>query len=118
MPRKKANDNAQEFHNDRVFSEAKTEETKELQMSILAMDLVEWRLRNGTASSQETTHFLKLASTRARLESEKLESENELLKAKTQSIQESKSLENLYREALDAFKDYSGRGGQEDDRVN
>ena len=49
---------------------ALTPEARENQMAALAMDLVEQRLRDGTASSQETTHFLKLVSSKAKLEQE------------------------------------------------
>ena len=69
---------------------ALTPEARENQLIALAVDLVEQRLLDGTASSQETTHFLKLGSMRNRLEMEKLEEENRLLKAKTESIQSQK----------------------------
>ena len=64
-----------------------TPEADEQQCISLAIDLVKRRLIEGTASSQETTHFLKLGSIKNRLEMEKLEEENRLLKAKTESIQ-------------------------------
>lgn len=91
-------------------------EAREGQMISLAMDLVEQRLRNGTATSQETTHFLKLGSMRERLEREKLENENILLKAKKVAIESQARMEELYAEALNAMKLYSGNlGGMEDD---
>ena len=67
---------------------ALTPEARENQMISLAMDLVEQRLLNGTASSQETTHFLKLGTAKEKLERERLEKENELLKAKTEAVKE------------------------------
>ena len=87
---------------------ATTPEAQENQMISLAFDLVEKRLREGTASSQETTHFLKLGSTPARLEKKMLEQEIELKKAKTEAIQSGKQIEELYKNALDAMKSYSG----------
>ena len=51
-------------------------EQRENQLIALAFDLVEDRLRNKTASAQETTHFLKLATEKERLERERLENEN------------------------------------------
>ena len=80
----------------RKMRPALTPEARENQLIALAVDLVEQRLREGTASSQETTHFLKLGSMKNRLEMEKLEEENKLLKAKTESIQSQKRVEELY----------------------
>lgn len=91
-----------------------TPEAKEQQMISLAMDLVEQRLLDGTASSQETTHFLKLASSKARLELEKLRTENELAQAKTEALQSAKRMEELYANAINAMKRYGGHGDDND----
>ena len=99
----------------RKMRPALTPEARENQLIALAVDLVEQRLREGTASSQETTHFLKLGSMKNRLEMEKLEEENKLLKAKTESIQSQKRVEELYAEALNAMRDYSGKIGDDND---
>ena len=87
-----------------------TPEGQENHLISLANNLVEQRLRDGTASSQEVTHFLKLGSTKERLEREKLESENKLLKAKTEALQSQKHVEEMYAEALSAMRRYSGQG--------
>ena len=89
---------------------ALTPEARENQLISLAVDLVEKRLREGTASSQETTHFLKLASTKARLEKQILEKQAELITAKTESLQSQKKVEELYMNALNAMRNYSGQG--------
>ena len=89
---------------------ALTPEARENQLIALAVDLVEQRLLDGTASSQETTHFLKLGSMKNRLEMEKLKEENKLLQAKTESIQSAKRVEELYAEAINAMRRYSGNG--------
>ena len=86
-----------------------TPEGREQQMISLAMDLVEQRLRDGTASSQETTHFLKLGSTKNQLEVEKLKQETELLKAKQANLESSARMEKLYSDAMEAMKTYSGQ---------
>lgn len=99
----------------RKMRPALTPEARENQLIALAVDLVEQRLREGTASSQETTHFLKLGSMKNRLEMEKLEEENKLLKAKTESIQSQKRVEELYAEALNAMRNYAGQNGGIDD---
>jgi hypothetical protein len=80
------------------------------------MDLVEQRLIKGSASSQETTHFLKLGSIREKRELALLEQEVELKKAKTESIQSAKRVEELYTNALNAMRSYSGlqRGDDND----
>ena len=87
---------------------ALTPEARENQLIALAVDLVEQRLLDGSASSQETTHFLKLGSMKNQLEMEKLREENKLLKAKTESIQSAKRVEELYAEAINAMRRYSG----------
>ena len=98
---------------------ALTPEARENRMIGLAFDLVEQRLRNGTASSQETTHFLKLASTQAQLEKEKLITENKLLQAKIDNLESQSSSASLYQEALQAFSVYSGNQAvTEDDEEN
>ena len=90
---------------------ALTPEARENQLISLAVDLVEQRLLDGTASSQETTHFLKLGSMKNRLEMEKLQEENKLLKARTEALQSAKRVEELYADAIHAMKRYSGNGG-------
>ena len=87
---------------------ALTPEARENQLISLAIDLVEQRLIDGTASSQETTHFLKLASTKAKIEKEILLEQKKLIAAKTKSIESSEEMKGLYEEALNAMKRYSG----------
>ena len=91
-----------------------TPESRENQMISLAVDLAEQQLRDGTASSQVITHFLKLGSTREKLERERLEEENKLLKAKTEQLQSMKRVEELYADAITAMKRYSGQGDSND----
>lgn len=92
---------------------ALTPEARENQMIALAMDLVERRILEGTASSQETTHFLKLGTTKARMEKEALSKQIELLEAKTESLKSQAHAEELYKEALDAMRRYSGQGSDD-----
>lgn len=93
---------------------ALTPEARENQMIALAVDLAEKQLIEGTASSQVITHFLKLATSRERLEKEKLEKENELLRAKTEAIESAKRVEELYSDALRAMRSYRGETVDED----
>ena len=92
---------------------ALSQEAKENYLISLAMDLVEERLANGTATSQEVCHFLKLGSTRERIEKEILERQKGLIEAKTENYQTAKHIEELYTEAIDAMRRYSGHYNEE-----
>ena len=78
---------------------ALTPEARENQMISLAVDLAEKQLMEGTASSQVITHYLKLGSTKERIEKEILEKQKELIDAKTQSLKSAQRLEELYKNA-------------------
>ena len=95
----------------RKLRPALTPEARENQLISLATDLVEKRLIEGTASSQETTHFLKLATQEAKLKLKILEKQEELISAKTESIKSAQRTEELYRDAIIAMRKYSGGGG-------
>ena len=94
---------------------ALTPEARENRAIALAMDLVEQRLMDGTASSQETTHFLKLGSVKNKLEIEKLKAENDLIHAKAEMVRAQKNNEEMFKDAIAAMKEYSGNGTTEDD---
>lgn len=94
----------------RKMRPALSPEARENQMISLAMDLAEQQLRDGTASSQLITEFVKRGSTKARLEKEILEEQKELMAAKTESLQSAKRIEELYENALNAMRSYSGQG--------
>lgn len=84
-------------------------EARENQLISLAVDLAEKQLMEGTASSQVITHYLKLGTTKEKLEREKLAKEVELVKAKTENLQSAKRIEELYSNALKAMQNYSGQ---------
>lgn len=88
---------------------AVTEEGRENQLVSLAIDLAEKQLEAGTASSQVITHYLKLGSTRERLEQERLHRENQLLDSKVEMMASAKRVEELYETALNAMRMYAGR---------
>lgn len=98
---------------DRRNAPAVSPEAREDQLIAEAVDLAERQLLDGTASSAVITHYLKLGSTRAKLENEKLMKENELLRAKTEAMESQKRVEELYQNALDAMRRYSGNDGDE-----
>lgn len=96
---------------------ALTPEARENQLIALAMDLVEQRLLDGTASSQETTHFLKAASSKAKLEKQLLEAQAEMAIAKKEALDAQRRSDEDLKEVIRAFRQYSGQSesGDEDD---
>lgn len=88
---------------------ARTPEERENQLIALAVDLAEKQLMEGTASSQVITHYLKLATERERLERDILAEQRKLVAAKTEAIESAKQTEELYRDALNAMRAYSGQ---------
>ena len=94
--------------NDRRRRPATTPEGRENELVSAAIDLAENQIHNGTASAQVITHFLKLGSTRERLEQQRLEHENELTRVRIEAIESQKRVEELYMEALQAMRSYSG----------
>lgn len=90
------------------YRQALTPEARENQLVSLAVDLAEKQLREGTASSQVITHYLKIGSTKERIEREILNKQKDLIVAKTETLQSGKNLESLYNEAIEAMKHYGG----------
>lgn len=87
---------------------ALTPEARENQLIFLATELAEQQLRDGTASSQVITHYLKLGSSKERIEKEILMKQKDLISAKTEALQSAKRIEELYANAINAMKSYSG----------
>lgn len=85
-------------------------EARENQLINLAVDLAEQQLRDGTASSQVITHFLKLGTTKAELEKERLQLENKKIEAQTKSIESGDEMKVLYENAIKAMRNYAGYG--------
>lgn len=87
---------------------ATTPEAREQEVISQAIDLAEQQIRDGNASSQVITHFLKLGSSREQLEQQRLEHENELTRVKIEQIESQKRVEEMYLAALDAMRTYTG----------
>lgn len=111
MPKGKA---ASSSKSSRMMRPALSPEARENQLVALATDLAEKQLREGTASSQVITHYLKLGSSKERIEKEILEKQKELIEAKTQNLQSAKRIDELYAQALAAMRSYSGQGEPDD----
>lgn len=100
------------------YRPATTPEARENQLIALAIDVAEEQLRNRTASAQVITHYLKLGSTKERLEKEILEKQKELITAKTEAIQSTAKLEQLYVDAMNAMKEYNGQSSSDDENLH
>ena len=87
---------------------ATTQEEREQQLIARAYDLVEQRLIDGTATSQETVYFLKLASSQAKLELRRQEQDIKLSAAKIEAMESEKRREEFYKEVVDAIHSYQG----------
>jgi len=94
---------------------AATPEGRENQLIALAVDLAEKQLIKGTASSQVIAHYLRLGSTKERIEKDILVEQKKLIVAKTEALKSSKNVEELYNNALNAMRKYSGKGDSNED---
>jgi hypothetical protein len=90
-------------------------EAEESQCIALASNLAKQQLMDGTASSQVIVHYLKMGSTKERIEREILSKQKDLIVAKTDALQSAKRVEELYANAMSAFRVYSGNGSREID---
>ena len=81
-----------------------------------ATDVAEQKLRDGTASSQLITHYLRIAAERERnaIENEMLKKKKELMDAKIESLKSERRIEELYLNAVEAMRTYTGHGGGEE----
>jgi hypothetical protein len=96
---------------------ATTPEERELELASAAYDLAEEQIQAGTASSQVITHFLKMGSTRERLEQQRMEHEITLMQVKKEQLEGQKRVEELYLSALEAMRSYSGLGPGESEMI-
>lgn len=94
---------------------ATTPEARENQLISKAVDLAEKQLADGTASAQVITHYLKLGSSREKLEQERLANENSLLVAKREAMASAARVEELYGAAINAMRAYAGQDPLPDD---
>lgn len=93
---------------------AESPEDREKQLIALATNLAEKQLRDGSASPMIIAHYLKLGTARAELEVEQMKVDNELKRAKTEAIKSGERLEELFRDAMSAFKSYVPSGDEDD----
>lgn len=96
---------------------ATSPEAREKQMIALAVDLAEQQLRDGTASPSVITHYLKLGTEREKLEQDMLKHKSKLLEAQTEAVESARRVEELYAEAIDAMRRYSGNRNEDDEDI-
>lgn len=94
---------------------ARSIEAREQQLIALAVDLAEKQLREGTATSQVITHYLKLGASDTRVDMQIKEKKKELLTAQTEAIKSAARVEELYAKALSAMRSYSGQEEEQAD---
>lgn len=98
----------------KVRSRRMTAEGREKEMILKAEELARKQLEEGTASAQVITHYLKLGSSKERLEKEELRRKNELLKAKIKNLESAERSEEFYKKVISAMKRYSGESEEEE----
>lgn len=81
-------------------------QAREDQLINMAYNEVERRISEGIATGPELVHFLRMGSTKGRLEKQLLERENELMTAKTEALNTQRKVEELYANAIEAMKSY------------
>lgn len=93
---------------------ALTEEALENHLIMKAYEVVYQRMCDGSVTSPELVHFLRLGSTKEREDRDFLNKRKELLEAKTKAINEQKGMEELYAKAIEAMRSYSGTNLEDD----
>lgn len=91
-----------------IRRKALSPDARENQLIALAMDTAEERMLNGTASSQEIVHFLRLGSSLVKLQKEEIRERIELDKSKVKAIESAEEYKKLYESAIEAMKSYGG----------
>ena len=100
---------------DKEYPPAMTQDAREKQLICMAYDLAEIRMRNGTASSQEVVHFLRMGSQRDKLEKEIMGEQKKLVTAKAGAYESARNLETMISDAMEMFKVYNGKGEENED---
>lgn len=116
MPRRKSNSSGRDPNNiiTREFPPATSVEDRENQLISLAIDRAEQQLRDGTASAQVIVHYLKLGSTRERLERQQIEQKMEVDATKVENYKSQRRVEELYADAIKAMRSYNGQLEEEE----
>lgn len=111
----RANKKSTESSGEKKIRPALSPENEENQLIAMANNLAKQRILDGTASDSLIIQFVKAGTVKARLENERLEEENKLLRAKTESIKSQKEVDESYKKVIAALKEYSGVATYEDE---
>ena len=87
---------------------ASTMEGMENECIALSYELAKKRLVEGTATSAEIVHFLKLGSMKEQLDEELIRKDMALKDAKIESLQTNKQIEEMFSEAMRYMSRYQG----------
>lgn len=101
MPKKKDNENF-------TLAPSVDPESRERQIMNKAINLVEKQIEEGTVSATVLVHYLKRSTKREELEQEILQSQRDLILAKTSSITKGQELEKTVDDAMKALRDIKG----------
>lgn len=85
---------------------------REEELVSLAYDVAEEQMRNGTATSQVITHFLKLGSLREQKELETMDMKNEFVAQKIELMKSQERNKEIAEEAMRAFRSYQPGGDE------
>lgn len=100
-----------------VMPPAASAEERENMLISLAYNLVEKRLLDGSASSQEVVTILRMGTMRERLERDNLSKKNELLTAQTEVARSQKNAEAAAERAIEAIMRYRGGSSVDEDET-
>lgn len=95
-------------------SSARTPEAREQEMINLSMQLAEEKLRDGTAPAPLIMMFAKAGLGRERLERQRLEEENILLRAKVVQMESATQSNERLDQVYEALRRYQGRPADDD----
>ena len=101
----------------RKIHRVRSPEARENQLISLATDRAEELLLSGKAPTSIIVHYLKLGTTKERIEKEILTAQKDLVVAKTEAIKAEKEMGELYKQAMDAMREYNGRGSEDDEDI-
>lgn len=94
---------------------ARSPRAAENRLISLAYEKVEDRIRNGEASAQEYTHFLKMGSSREKLEQERISMQSQLDRERIESMRALERREELFGAAIKAMRSYQGQEPEPED---
>lgn len=94
---------------------AKTRERRSQQLYVLAENLVEERLRKGTASPTEVVTVLRQGTLREQADLERIKAQTAYLEAQRAKAESETVREEMFTAAMEAMTRYQGKSGRDAD---